>query len=498
MGQRSLAFIRRLRAIPAALAAAAAVVAAGTTGAADGETSTAPPLAVVLEVDGAIGPATAGYLSDGLEEAAEKGADIVVIRMDTPGGLSASMREIIHAILASPVPVATYVAPQGARAASAGTYILYASHVAAMAPGTTLGAATPVQLGGGGSPLPGGGEGDSEPSSGGGETGSDGKAGKQDGGGESSAESGAPKDAKTAKAVNDAAAYIRALAELRGRNADWAEKAVRQAATLTVDEAVAENVIDLKAADIPELLRRIDGRRVELEEREVTLNTAGARVEEAPPDWRDELLALLTNPNIAFIFMMLGVYGLIFELSNPGALVPGVLGAICLMIGLYALNVLPVNYAGLALLALGIAFMTAEAFVPSFGALGVGGLAAFALGATILFDTGTPAFELSIWTVAGVTALTGAVLVLLIGYLVRAQRRPVATGEETLVGRTAEVDSWAAGRGRVWLNGELWNAEGPAALGPGTRVRVVAAVGLTLTVAPAAPAPTSKTAGESG
>ncbi len=498
MGQRSLAFIRRLRAIPAALAVAAAIVAAGTTGAAEGVTSAAPPVAVVLQVEGAIGPATAGYLTDGLEEAAAKGAGIVIIRMDTPGGLSASMREIIHAILASPVPVATFVAPRGARAASAGTYILYASHVAAMAPGTTLGAATPVQLGGGGgSPLPGGGEGDSQPGSDGGAPDTDGTEGEQ-AGGEPRGEGDAPKDAKTAKAVNDAAAYIRALAELRGRNADWAEKAVREAATLTVDEAVARNVVDLKAADIPELLERIDGRRVELEEREVTLSTAGARVEEAPPDWRDELLALLTNPNVAFIFMMLGVYGLIFELSNPGVGVPGVLGAICLMIGLYALNVLPVNYAGLALLALGIAFMTAEAFVPSFGALGIGGLAAFALGATILFDTGTPAFELSIWTVVGVTALTGAVLVLLIGYLVRAQRRPVATGEETLVGRTAKVDSWTGGRGRVWLNGELWNAEGPAALDPGTQVRVVAATGLTLTVAPAARTPESKTAGESG
>lgn len=468
------------------LAAAAAVAcalwpaAAGPWAQAPGEGDDGRALVVALEVDGAIGPATAGYLGDGIEAAAARNAELVVLRMDTPGGLSASMREIIHAILQSPVPVAGYVAPRGARAASAGTYILYASHVAAMAPGTTLGAATPVQLGGS-TPVPGGGP-----------------EKEEDAGGEQAEqEKAAPADAKTEKAVNDAVAYIRALAELRGRNAEWAEKAVRQAATLTASEALGQNVADLRADSIEDLVAKLDGREVALREATVTLDLADARIDRTPPDWRDELLAILTDPNIAFIFMMLGVYGLIFELANPGAVVPGVLGAICLLLGLYALNVLPVNYAGLGLLALGIAFMTAEAFVPSFGALGLGGLAAFALGATILFDTGSPAFALSYWTIGSVTALTGAVLVLLIGYMVRAHRRPVTTGEQTLVGETAQVESWSRGRGRVSLHGELWNAVGPARLRKGERVRIQTVKGLELTVAPDAAAPSQQTRGDS-
>ncbi|RDD60563.1 NfeD family protein [Ferruginivarius sediminum] len=449
------------------------------------ETRAKGALIIVLEVDGPIGPATAGYLTDGIAEATDRGAELVVLRMDTPGGLSASMREIIHAILQSEVPIASYVAPQGARAASAGTYILYASHVAAMAPGTTLGAATPVQLGGAPSPLPGG----EAPKDGGNDK-------------EAGSESPAPKNAKTAKAVNDAVAYIRALAQLRGRNADWAEKAVEEAATLTNTEAVAKNVVDLEAAGVAELIDKLDGREIALRQGGTTLDLADARIETAPPDWRDELLSILTNPNIAFIFMMLGVYGLIFELANPGAIIPGVLGAIFLMLGLYALNVLPVNYAGLGLVVLGIAFMTAEAFVPSFGALGLGGLAAFALGSTILFDTGSPAFALSYWTIGSVTAVTGAILVLLIGYLVRAQRRPVTTGEQTHLGDKAQVESWSHGRGRVRLHGELWNAIGPPRLHKGQTVRVQTIDGLELTVAPDDSPPQSdpegrdKTAGE--
>jgi len=447
------------------------------------------PRATVLTVDGPIGPATAGYIRGGIDEAAEAGADIVVLRLDTPGGLSASMRDIVDKILATPIPVATYVAPRGARAASAGTYILYASHVAAMAPGTTLGAATPVQMGGGGSsPLPGGG--DNEPA---GEK--DGTDGQSKNGADKDKEKDADEadgtpgdtDAKRAKAVNDAVAYIRALAKLRDRNAEWGEKAVREAATLTDDEAVAQNVSDLTAVDVPELLAKIDGRTIEVGKQALTLATEGAEIDEAPMDWRDKLLATITDPNVAFIFMMLGVYGLIFELSNPGAFVPGVLGAICLLIGLYALNVLPVSYAGLALVVVGIGFMVGEAFAPSFGALGLGGLAAFALGATMLFETDSPHFALSYWTIAGVTASTGLILVLLIGYLARAQTRPITTGRETMVGTLARVDEWSAGRGRVVIHGEYWNARGPAELEPGQQVRVAAAEGLTLTVEPLPP-----------
>jgi membrane-bound serine protease (ClpP class) len=449
------------------------------------------PTAAVLTVDGPIGPATAGYITDEITRANDRGRDVIVLKMDTPGGLSASMREIIAAILASDVPVATYVAPRGARAASAGTYILYASHVAAMAPGTTLGAATPVQMGGdGGSPLPGGGQpqepADDAPADGGdGSTGETGDADAPD----------APMNAKKAKVLNDAIAYIRALAELRGRNVDWAEKAVREAATLTVDEAVAQNVADLKAANVAELLDAADGRTVKLGEREVTLTTANADLEDRAPDWRDRLLATITHPNIAFILMTIGIYGLIFELSNPGAIVPGVLGAICLMVGLYALNVLPVNYAGLALVGLGIALMTAEAFAPSFGVLGLGGLAAFGLGATILFDTGSDAFALSYWVIAGVTAATGAVLILLIGYLIRAQRGRVVTGARELIGAHARVESWSGGTGRVWLHSERWNARGPAELDPGQTVVVTALDGLTVTVAPTTQTAPPSTAG---
>jgi len=378
-----------------------------------------------------------------------------------------------------------------------------------------------VQMGGGSSPLPGagdggdndgdsGGAGDSadnpgsadqatqgggagDPAAGNGASGdgtSDaGASGQSEGTGAQSEESGssAPKDAKTAKAVNDAVAYIRALAQLRGRNADWAARAVTEAATLTAEEAVARNVVDLRAESLSALMRALDGRSVETEAGTLTLDLADARVERAPPDWRDRLLATLTDPNVAFILMMLGVYGLIFEFASPGLAVPGVLGAICLLLGLYALNVLPVNYAGLGLMGVGVAFMVAEAFVPSFGALGLGGLAAFALGSTITFDTGSGAYALSWWTIAGVTALSGLVLILLVGLMVKSQRARLTTGEDQLIGHRAEVTSWSpgegAGRGRVYLQGEYWNAIGPPDLRTGQTVRVTARQGLTLTVA---------------
>ncbi len=464
----------------------------------------------VLTVDGAIGPATSGYLRDGLEEASAAGAELIVVELDTPGGLTTAMRDINDAVLASPVPVATYVAPSGARAASAGTYMLYASHIAAMAPGTTLGAATPVQMGGGSTPLPqsedsgsdgtGGSSNDAADGSsaqdggtGEGSTGDD-STGQQGGGGTggdtgqpAEQADGKPTDAKTAKAVNDAVAYIRSLAELRGRNADWAERAVTEAATLTDQEAVARNVVDLRADNLDALLAALDGRAVETDAGRTTLALADPRIERAPPDWRDQLLATLTNPNVALILMMIGIYGLIFEFASPGLAVPGVLGAICLLLGLYALNVLPVNYAGLALIGVGVAFMVAEAFIPSFGALGLGGLAAFALGSTITFDTGSGAYALSWWTIGGVTALSGLVLILLVGMMVQSQRVQISTGEDQLVGHGAEVASWTgettAGRGRVQLQGEYWNAVGPPDLRPGQRVRVTAREGLTLTVA---------------
>ncbi len=430
----------------------------------------ATPLVLVLEVDGPIGPATAQYLLRGMEEGDERGAAAVVIEMDTPGGLVSSTRDIINAILASPVPVATYVSPRGARAASAGTYIMYASHVAAMAPGTTMGAATPVQMGGKaqGSPFP--------------------TLEDEDAENDAAEEGEAPEPvgAGTLKAVEDAVAYMKALAELRGRNAEWAEAAVRDAATVTSSEAVEDNIADFLAGNVAELVETMDGREVTMgDDRTMTIETRNAEIEQSPPDWRDELLALITNPNIAFIFMMIGIYGLIFELSNPGALVPGTLGAISLLIGLYALNLLPVNYAGLALLLLGVGLMAAEAFAPSFGVLGLGGLAAFALGATILFDADVPGFTISYWTIAGTTAVTGVVMILLLGYVVRAHHRPVVSGEHNVIGKMGVVESWSGTRGRIVVQGEYWNAAGPSGLRPGQSVRVTAISGLLLTVEPA-------------
>ena len=413
----------------------------------------------VLTIDGPIGPATADYVVDGLEEAQAANVDAVVLRMDTPGGLDPAMRDIISAILDSPIPVLGHVAPSGARAASAGTYILYATHVAAMAPGTNLGAATPVRVGGGGLPGPADEDEDEE------------------------ASNDAPESTSERKMINDAVAYIRSLAELRGRNADWAERAVRDAVSLSAQAAVDENVADLVASDTADLLAQAEGRGIEINGEDLTLELQGAQIEDQAPDWRDQLLATITNPNVAYILLLVGIYGLIFELANPGALVPGVIGGISLLLALFALQALPVNFAGLGLLALGVLFMIGEALAPSFGALGIGGVLAFGLGSVLLFEAEGPGFELSIMLVGGVTA---ASLVIFMGTATLAmrafQRRGVA-GVSHLLDTEAEVVATEPAL-RVVTESERWRAQSDYDLAIGDRVKVTDINGLTLTVEP--------------
>jgi membrane-bound serine protease (ClpP class) len=357
--------------------------------------------------------------------------------MDTPGGLDTSMREIIKAILASPVPVASFVAPSGARAASAGTYILYASHVAAMAPGTNLGAASPVFIGANNEQK---------------------KA-----------------DTMTKKATNDAVAYIRGFAQLRHRNVQWAEKAVREAVSLPAEEALKMKVIDIVAADVPGLLQQVDAR--------LGLRTQNAPVQEVVPDWRTRILGVITNPSIAYILILVGAYALLFEFMNPGLVLPGVVGTIAIVIALYALHLLPVNYAGLALIFLGIGFMVAEAFFPAYGSLGIGGLVAFVVGSVMLIeDTNLPGFEIPYALIAGVAAASAAFLLFLFGLVVRSRRAAVVSGREQMIGAQAEALEDFAREGWARVHGERWKVRASAPVQRGERLRVTAMDGLTLDV----------------
>lgn len=421
--------------------------------------------AVVLEIDGAIGPAIADYVANGIAEAGPQDTGLIVLRMDTPGGLAGSMRKIVSAILASPVPVVTYVAPSGARAASAGAYIAYASAIAAMAPGTNIGAATPVQIGGGFF--------SSEKKK---------ESEKQKADNSDASESG---DTETRKLINDSVAYIRSLAELNNRNADWAEQAVRSAASLTASAALKLNVIDLIAADAPDLLQKIDGRTVTADGKSVRLRTAGLRIVTIEPDWRTELMTIITNPNVAFLLMLAGVYGLIFEFASPGTMLPGTIGGICLLLALYALNLLPINYAGAGLVLLGIGLLIAEVHIGSFGVIGIGGIIAFGIGSFMMFHTGVPGFELSLVVVIAATIVTAVLFLLVIGMLLRSRKRPVVTGKEALLGAEGEAIDWQKGEGSVRVLGEIWRARSARPLAPGTRVKVVNRDGLVLFVEPA-------------
>ena len=421
----------------------------------------------LLQIEGAIGPATSRYFVRGLEAAQARGSRLVIVQIDTPGGLDTAMRDIIRAILASPIPVVSYVAPSGARAASAGTYILYASHIAAMAPATNVGAATPVSIGGGEeAPTP------AAPS------------GAPAGAAAKDAHAAEPATPMERKMINDAAAYLHSLAELRGRNVEWTNEAVRGAASLPASEALKKHVIDIVARDIPDLLAQIDGREVLIGNRTVKLATQGLSVERLDPDWRTRLLSVITHPTIAYGLLLIGLYGLLLEGYNPGVMFPGVIGVIALMLALFALQILSVNYAGLALVVLGVGMIIAEFHVPAFGSLGLGGLVAFVVGSIILFDAETPGMAIGLPLIAGI-ATVGGLVILAIAFLgARSQRRPVVTGERVMVGQTAEAVESFNERGQVRYAGDLWNAHTATPLTVGQQVRIVKVEGLGLWVEP--------------
>ena len=406
---------------------------------------------VKLEVRGAIGPASSSYLKEGMVYALSKDAQMMLIELDTPGGLSTSMREMIQEITNSSIPIVSYVSPKGARAASAGTYLLYASHVAAMSPGTNLGAATPISI----MPTP-----------------------------KNNDSNSSTLSTLEKKSINDAMAYIKSLAQLNDRNVSWALKAVEEAKSLSAEDALAFGVIDLIADDTSKLLQKLDDKNVKVLGKSVTLHTQGAKLITYEANFKTRFLSIITNPNMAYIFLLIAIYGIFFELMNPGAIFPGVVGVISGVVALYALNMIPFNYAGLLLIILGIAFMVSEVFIAGFGVLGIGGVISFAFGSLLLFDSDTLGSAISIPLIVSFTLVSVVFFIFVMKLFLSSRSAKVVTGIEEMIGSIGEVIESKEKTYLIRCHGEIWSARSEEKLSVGQRVQVIELSGLILKVKP--------------